>query len=495
MKRLLASLVASFKVAVVCLSMMSAVTLFGQDNLKLLNVQETTSGYGVYPCGDRHEAMVQFVTLEPFGLTFESTHDTQSQMNITVDSIAGKKTYSIVFVTQEPGRDYSNRRLTIRVPGFQDYRMPLPLKDKQLFEYTVSDPYSVLRSPFFTYLEKAQESFNNSEYQKAKDNYELCRYCPEYLNDTANILQHIQLCDSMLLWYNQAVEADHFFRYHEASNAYSKLLIYDGSEKLRQALYSAQRNFDRDCEAMVNLGLKELDEGHLDRASQLFNQVIDNSCTRFAKQANENLDVIRKERLRRDSHSSTFILEWSPQNDMFGFTSGSFYNNKAYGWYFTLMGNEAFIEHFTARVKGEYKDGVFKYEKEWTQKGNDDLKSPDKLEYEACFSTGPTWHIWLPIYIHAGFGGHYGGFFSFDEEEYDSDVKFNKYNPEKMIPNDYTKKNIFGGGDLEAGIVLKYFRVALKFTYRRTFWAYTGDYKDFCKENVNNFQFGVGFCW
>ena len=170
MKKLFTSHVALHNVALVGMLMMSATALFGQDNLKLLNVQETTSGYGVYPCGDRHEAMVQFVTLEPFGLTFESTHETQSQMNITVDSIAGKKTYSIVFVTQEPGRDYSNRRLTIRVPGFQDYRMPLPLKDKQLFEYTVSDPYSVLRSPFFNYLEKAQESFNNSEYQKAKDN-------------------------------------------------------------------------------------------------------------------------------------------------------------------------------------------------------------------------------------------------------------------------------------------------------------------------------------
>ena len=495
MKKLFTSHVALHNVALVGMLMMSATALFGQDNLKLLNVQETTSGYGVYPCGDRHEAMVQFVTLEPFDLTFESTHETQSQMNITVDSIAGKKTYSIVFVTQEPGRDYSNRRLTIRVPGFQDYRMPLPLKDKQLFEYTVSDPYSVLRSPFFNYLEKAQESFNNSEYQKAKDNYELCRYCPEYLNDTANILQHIQLCDSMLLWYNQAVEADHFFRYHEAANAYSKLLIYDGNEKLRQSLYNAQRNFDRDCEAMFNLGVKELDEGHLDRANQLFNQVIENSCTRFRKLANDNLDLVRKARLRRDSHSSTFILEWSPTNDMFGFTSGSFYNNKAYGWYFTLMANEKFIEHFTARVKGEYKDGKFKPAKDWTTKGNDKSDSPDKLEYEACFATGPTWHIWLPIYIHAGFGGHYGGFLSFDEEKYEDDLKFNKFNPEKMTHNDYAKKNIFGGGDLEAGIVLKYFRVALKFTYRRTFWAYTGDYKDFCKENVNNFQFGVGFCW
>ena len=72
-----------------------------QENLKLLNVQETTQGLGVYPCGDRHEAMVQFVTSEPFGLTFESTHDRPDQMQITMDSIAGRKTYSLIFVTQE----------------------------------------------------------------------------------------------------------------------------------------------------------------------------------------------------------------------------------------------------------------------------------------------------------------------------------------------------------------------------------------------------------
>ncbi len=492
MKRLLFSFTAQHKLALIAMLMTSTMAMFGQEKLKLLNVQETTSGYGVYPCGDRHEALVQFVTHEPFGLTFESTHDTQNQMNITVDSIAGKKTYSIVFITQEPGRDYSNRRLTIRVPGFQDYRMPLPLKDKQLFEYTVSDPYSVLRSPFFTYLEKAQESFNNSEYQKAKDNYELCRFCPEYLNDTANILHHIELCDSMLLWYNQAVEADHFFRYHESANAYSKLLIYDGNDKLRQALYNAQHNFDRDCEAMINMGLKQLDEGNLDRASQMLNQVIDNGCTRFTKQANEGLEMVRRARLRKDSHSRTFIVEWSPQNDMFGFTYGSFYNNKTNGWYVTLMANESFFEHFTSHVQGEYKDEEFIYENSWTKKGDDEFPSPENLEYEACITTGPTWHIWMPIYIHAGFGGHYGGFLSFDEEKYDSDYHST---PDNKFLDDYTKKNIFGGADLEAGIVLKYFRFALKFTYRRTFWAYTGDYKDFCKDNVNNFQFGIGFCW
>ncbi|MBR5716793.1 MAG: hypothetical protein IKX59_09430 [Bacteroidales bacterium] len=493
MKKPFASFLTLSRTAIVGMLLLSASALFGQENLKLLNVQETTQGFGVYPCGDRHEAMVQFVTHEPFGLTFESTHESQTQLNVTVDSIAGKKTYSIVFVTQEPGRDFSNRRLTIRVPGFQDYRMPLPLKDKQLFEYTVSDPYSVLRSPFFDYLEKAQASFNNSEYQKAKDNYELCRYCPEYLNDTANILQHIQLCDSMLIWYNQAIEADHFFRYHEAVNAYNKLLVYDGNEKLRQSMYAAQRNFDRDCEAVLNMGEKELSAGNLERSRQMFEQVIENGCTRYAKQANENLEVVRKASLRRDSHSRTLLFEYGLTNEMLGFTYGNFYQNKANGWYSTFLINKDFFNQFDSHIEGSY-DPVtqkFVYKEKMKKDEESGELYPEKMQYEACFMTGPSWHIWVPIYIHAGIGYHYGAFDKFDPEKFNSTVN----ETGEDLLKELTSKQMFHGPAVEGGLVLKYFRFALKFTYRYTYWVNKGDYKDFCADNTGAFQIGAGFCW
>lgn len=465
-------------------------SLQAQQTLKLLNVQETTEGVGVYPCGDRHEAMVQFVTHEPFGLTFESTHDRPDQMQISVDSIAGKKTYSIVFVTQEPGKDYSNRRLTIRVPGFQDYRIPLPLKDKQLFEYTVSDPYSVLRSPFFNYIEKAQEHFNNSEYQKAKDNYELSRYCPEYLNDTAYVLQHIDICDSMLVWMNEAIEADHFFRYHDAANAYSKLLVYNGSEKLRQSMYNAQHNFDRDCEAMLNMGQKELDQGHLERAQQMFNQVIENGCTRYAKQARDYLEEARKAKQRRNDHSRSLMAEWSP--NMWGISWGT-YNRSRSGWNTTIMANLDFIDFLKQKAYVEGKlneDGKFEYEKEMAE-GN--LYPKDKkMEYEALFTMGPTWHIWSPIYLHFGFGYHGGGFSTFDES---SLGEANKKKSESDKKWEYTKINWFNGGALELGLVLKYSHAIVKATYQYTIWLNEKDAEDFCKDNTSFVHFGVGFCW
>lgn len=475
-----------------------------QENLKLLNVQETTEGIGVYPCGDRHEAMVQFVTSEPFGLTFESTHDRPEQMQITVDSIAGKKTYSIVFVTQEPGKDFSNRKLIVRAPGFQEFRLAMPLKDKQMFEYTVSDPYSVLRSPFFTYLEKAQDSFKKGEYMNAKDNYELCRYCPEYLNDTANILNHMAICDSMLMWSEDAVQAEHLFDYDRAIESYRKLLRYDQRNEIRQGLFVAQQNFTKDCAALLSMGQKQLDAGNIERAEQMFNQIIDNGCVNYTMQASEELETLRKARLRRDDHSRTFMLAIRPNPNLYGISWGNYYRSKANGWYGTIMTNGEIFKMLARKsyVKGtHYNDGQpFTPEREYKSfdKGDEKYSYPAdcEMDFEFYFSTGPSWHIWAPIYIHFGVGYHLGGFNYYSNEEVDDDVKGI---PEESLSdsdkNKFTKNKLFHAVAPEGGIVLKYGRAVVKATYQYSFWLNEGDYSDYLKENTNWFQFGVGFCW
>ena len=136
MKRILFSILTFALVAPLCAQI---------DSQKFLAVEETTQGIGVHPCGDRHEAKLEFVTREAFSLSFESNID--PDLDVKVDSVAGEKRYSIIFITQSREYDSTGRRLTIRVPGFRPYTMPLSLQDKQKFEYTVSDPYSVLRSP------------------------------------------------------------------------------------------------------------------------------------------------------------------------------------------------------------------------------------------------------------------------------------------------------------------------------------------------------------
>ncbi len=485
---------------------------FAQD-LKILNVQETTEGIGVYPCGDRHEALVQFITSEPFDIAFESSHD--NELDITVDSIAGKKTYSIVFITQAPGQDYSGRRLVIKVEGFQDYRMPLPLMDKQKFEYTVSDPYSKLRSPFFLYFEKAQEEFRDGNYQMAKDDYELCRYCPEFSSDSVNIINHITICDSMMQWSDLALQSENFHQYKKAGEYYSKMLRYNSSDYIRSQLFATQQNFLSDCQALDNMGQTYFGQDNYERAQDMYEQIVENGCNDLSMQAATMLTAIRKAKMRRDDHARTLMFAWSP--NMVGLSWGNYYQSRSYGWYGSLMANNMAIDLGTMRsypkgvitnkevASGSKDPLIFNYEELEANPRGDYQPIDNKLDYEASFSIGCSWHVWEPIFIHFGVGYHGGGFDTFDStscykalEESKNDVAFDFMNENTWTTsfrNDYSKINWFNGAAPEIGIVLKYWRLAAKFTYQYTYWINNNVYEDFLKQNTDNYQIAVGFCW
>ena len=62
------------------------------QDLKILNVEEDTeNGIGVHPCGDRHEAMLQFVTYEPFALGFRSNYDPDLKVEVADKNEEEKK--------------------------------------------------------------------------------------------------------------------------------------------------------------------------------------------------------------------------------------------------------------------------------------------------------------------------------------------------------------------------------------------------------------------
>ncbi len=508
------------------LTLLAGSSLFAQE--KVLNVQETTEGIGVYPCGDRHEAMVQFITSEPFGLEFLSSHD--NDLEITLDSVAGKKTYSIVFITQAPGMDYSGRRLTIKAEGFQDYRLPLPLQDKQKFEYTVSDPYSKLRSPFFLYMEKAQEDFRDGNYQMAKDSYELCRYCPEFATDSINVINHITICDSMMTWSNQALQAENFHRYTKASEYYSKMLNYNSSDFIRTQLFAAQQGFINDCQALSNMGQTYFAQDNYERAQEMYEQIVENGCNDLSQEAATMLSAIRKAKMRRDDHARTLMLAYSP--NMWGLSWGNYYRSRSHGWYGTFMTNSQAVDLLAMRSfpKGEVKDvtGVtpeydvsvtdvdgsiheikfdydesYKSEKE-KNKGNW-YPADNKFDYEVNFAVGCSWHIWEPIFVHFGLGYHGGGFDTFSGSNFKKAVEEKPGDGFKLTDQatwtskfkyDYSQINWFHGAAPEIGIVLKYWRASVKFTYQYSYWINGIDeYEDFLKANTNNYMLGVGFCW
>jgi len=502
------------------LSILSLGGIMAQEQLKLLNVQETTVGIGVYPCGDRHEAMVQFVTNEPFALSFESTHD--NELDIQIDSVAGKKTYSIVFITQAPGQNYGARRLIIRAPGFQDYRLPLPLQDKQKFEYTISDPYSKLRSPFFLYFEKAQQAFNEGVYQTAKDNYELCRYCPEYAKDSVRIIEHIGICDSMLLWHEQALQAEHFHEYAKAAGYYNQMLRFNKSEELRNSLYKMQQDFNGDCEALMRMAQLYFNQGELEKSQEKLENIIDNGCTLIGKDAAEMLNDVRDALVRRNEHARSFMFAWAP--NMMGFTRGNFYESRNHSWYATFMMNRDIFDLVTMKAAPEgevegiietankvydlskIEDKNFKYTDMKTDASNfgNVYPSDNKLDYEVMFSIGCDWNLYKPLFIHFGLGYHGGGFSTFSAENFRAARSKTKYKSIDLGNQDTwtrefryesSKINWFNGAAPEIGLALKYWRLIVKGTYQYTYWINNNDYEDLLKKNTHGFHLGVGFCW
>ena len=485
------------------------------DSQKFLAVEETTQGIGVHPCGDRHEAKLEFVTREPFSLSFESNID--PDLDVRVDSVSGEKRYSIIFVTQSPEYDYTGRRLTIRVAGFRPYQMPLALQDKQKFEYTVSDPYSVLRSPYFVYMEKGNEQFLAGEYQQARDNYEIVKACPEYAANKETVDSHLAKCDSMILWNTTAVEKEQFNKYLEAYRLYQKMMVENSSNyNIKENAQRALDNFNADCNSLMKMGLQNFDNGDLERARDYYERVVSNGCAQ-AEAAGDQISEIRKQLNRRNVHARTIFYEWQP-NVPFGLTYAVCYNNRVSG-YFSFHFNWAFINMIAQRTYDE--NGKFT-EEETPVAGNNQLAGthylydmsdweysekrkaivPRELKYEAAVSWGWTCHVWLPIYVHWGFGYTGGGF--------DTPMSYSaavEKLSEKEILEDWgtlsasnkrkaMEVNWCSAVSPEVGVILKYWRLNLKVTWKYNFWiGYDDQYEDFYKDNSSKISLGAGFCW
>lgn len=498
-----------------------------QAQLKTLSVKlNTQAGIGVYPCGDnRHEAMVQFVTKEPFELAFKSNLD--AELNLTCDSLAGTKTYSIVFITQAPGEDFSYRRLTIMTPGFEDYLLMLPLKDKQKFVYDVSDPYSQLRNPFYVNMERAQEVYQRGNYHYAKDIFQLCKTCPEYEDNAEMVEEHIARCDSMMKWYDEALTHGHFARYRAEAECWGKMMQYSDDAQLRTNLFAAQTNFTNDCEALYRMAGNALNDNNLEKAKVYYQEIIDNGCSYYLSEATDALAQIRKTEVRKNDHSRTLMVVAS--GNMYGLSWGNYYVSRPAGWYGTFMFNKQDIDLLTGKtyVKGGFKNSFDNYsygvnvltlqEVESHEFRRENMEADadknlgryvpkdGKLDFEAMLAFGGSWHVWEPIFVHCGIGYHGGGFCDFSESLFldacqsaAKDQSFSLNNSKTWgsdFKHDYTKHYWFHGVAPEVGIVLKYWRLAVKFSYQYTMWFDDRNYEEFLDDNYNRFQFGVGFCW
>lgn len=521
------------------MALMSVPAIYAQ---KLLSVEDTTEGIGLHPCGERHEAMIQFVTREPFGLDFESNYD--AELDIKVDSVAGAKTYSIIFVTQAPGVDYSGRRVTIKAPGFKNFTLALNLKDKQKFEYTVSDPYSALRSPYFVYQEKGNDLFYQGAYQGAKDCFEMIKACPEYLQNQTSVDQHIAVCDSMIEWSAKALEYEHFAKFSDATNMYYQMYRFNSSnEALRSRIASTQQQYRDDCEAEYTLAEHYMDINKVAEAKACYQRIIDKKCNNYVIEATTALaNIERKENKSKESARCLFY-DFGP-NQSIGFTFAQCYQSaRRSSGYITLRMNTSDFNMMTGKsavdgkITGTWPADLTSYnlieafngdsygnrDLKWTydksekyeiidpnaEKDNPALYCPKDFDFEASLSFGWTVRLWRYFFAHLGVGYHGGGFYTFDGTNAATAItKFNEKAYTKLDPtttefNDWDKEvrngcmetNWFNGIAPEAGLIVKVWHVNVKATYQYTYWMNDNGFKKFCEDNTGKLYFGVGFNW
>ncbi|MBO6012305.1 MAG: hypothetical protein J6P82_02150 [Bacteroidales bacterium] len=492
---------------------------------KLLSVEDTTDGIGVYPCGERKEALVKFITHETFGLNFSSNYD--SELNVELDSVAGTKTYSIVFVTQAPGVDYSGRRVTIKAPGFKDFTLPLNLQTKQKIEFTVSDPYSALRSPYFIYQDKGNDLFYSGEYQGAKDCYEMIKACPEYQLNKASIDEHIAICDSMMEWSTEALRKEHFAQFNDATELYYKMLRYNSSSMaIQEKISNAQYKFAEDCKYELTLAEHFMDQGNTEQAKACYNRIIEKQCnTIYVEQATSTLAYLeRKESKSRESARCLFY-DWAPNQEI-GLTFAQCYSQKRRSsGYITARMNTSLFKmmmgkssadgslQLTEMPSGRIElvpyagEEYFKYDNYIKNEEHNWEPKNGELDFEASMSFGWTVRTWRYFFIHFGIGYHGGGFYSFDQSETEKAVTdwkkdrpdwnlntpFNEW--DDKLRNDCMKANWFNGVAPEGGLIVKVWRFNVKATYQYTFWLNKDGYTDFLDKNTTKLALGVGFNW
>ena len=441
-----------------------AIPAFAQDQRKVLQVQDVTPELSVYPCGDRHEALVVIRCSEPFILDFSSNVDQELKVDTVMEGL--ERQYRIVFETKREGTSFKGRRLAIIAPGFIRAYLPLELTDKEKMEYQVSDPYSKLRSLFYTATEKGVEHFNDGLYLAARDQFMIAKQCPEYETVENRIDEHIENCDSMLQWQKRVDSSSAANDYSQAKSVLERMVALNPKcEGLRTQYSTVSQEYNRQATYYMNLGEQYMFDEKYDLARECYEKVVKLNCTR-SQQAALQIEQISLITYKFDNHTRVMFYQFS--SDMpFGLTKASLRPDRNSG-YFSMSINKGMVN--LASDKLEYLES-----------------EPYALQLEGAASIGRNIRVYMPEnrYIphvwlmYSPFGYAIGGY---RYVEYDQNM-------------DETKSlKLIHAYAPEIGVVLKTWRVVLNMKYQ---YRYVLDKSSAANELMRGGRcsFGLGYCW
>ena len=447
-------------------------TVGGAFAQKKLSLKDITPELSVYPCQDRYEALVVIRCSEDFELEFKSNVD--KDVNVTREQEGTEKIYNIVFKTRAEGTSFRGRILSIIAPSFDKLYLPLELKQKEKKEYIVSDPYSSLRSIYYTSVEKGNELFSLGMYDQALDQYRIAQRCPEYQEIPNNIDGYLSLCDSMKYWTQLVDTADVKGDYYIAREYLLKMMQKNTNcASLRERYYNTQQAYVTRCNADMANGELYMADGYYDKAKAVYENAVRMRNPRVGE-AEAKLHEIEKLTYKKTNKTRTFFYQFT-DNTPISFTTAGCKPN-ATGGYFSMNFNKQCADLLT----------------------NMNELFPDdtpQLDYQAGISAGWT----IPLfrsYVFAYFTplSYVGGGFSKVKSEVEEGDE--KASSDPMFKLGLLDQDVrwYHAVAPEAGIIIKYWRVAVNYKFQYRYWI--GQETAVANRlGTTTHSFGVGIAW
>ena len=459
------------KAIVALTAMISFSVVNAQEQFKNLIITNITPELSVYPCGDRHEAQVIIRCQEPFDLVLSSNTDTK--LDLTVTTEGPEKVYSIVFKTKEEGTSFKGRQLTVVAEGFKKHYIPLNLSDKEKLEFMVTDPYSKLRSLFYTATEAGVSLMSEGMYDAAIDQFNIAKQCPEFPETPNHLDEYIEKCDSLKIWTAKAAAYSANEDYFNARLIYMKMMTENPSCNLIRNLYSdANENYNRVSKHDIDVAQAYFESKRYEEARELYEHAIAQNNPQSAL-AGTNLALIQLKRYKQDNHTRSVSYIYNKDCNI-GIMFAGLKPDKS-GGYFSFGFEKGCIDLLSGNL-----DPI-----------TTDFK-PSEPMYQAMISAGWTMRLYTQsdkIYIPkvwmllSPFGYSIGGFYS--------KIEVTDENNNKTFDEDYHLMHVLAP---EVGIAIRMWRVILSYRFQ---YRYVINKQTPTSDNLGNAKnlFGIGFCW
>lgn len=443
-----------------------------ESQLKNLTITNITPELSVYPCGDRHEAQVILRCQEPFDLVLASNYDTNLDLSVTTEG--PEKVYSIVFKTKEEGTSFKGRQLSVVAEGFKKHYIPLNLSDKEKLEFLVSDPYSKLRSLFYTATEEGVSFMSEGMYDAAIDKFRVAAQCPEYSEVPNNLDEYIEKCDTLKAWTARAAAYSDNEDYFNARTVYMNILRENPNCQIVRDLYTeANENFTRVSKHDMEVAQAYYETKRYEEARKLYEHAIEQNNPQSA-QAGINLADIKLRSYKKDNHTRSLSYVYN-KNFPIGFMAASLKPDKT-GGYFSFGFDKGCIDILSGSIDPITVEGLV----------------PDNPMYQLTASAGWTLRlytqgkeeyipkVWLLAtpFSYAG-----GGFYT--------KIQNTNSSEEVSYDQDYHWMNALAP---EIGLAVRVWRVVLSYRFQ---YRYVLNKETPASDNLGSSKslLGIGFCW